>query len=489
MDADREPYLRSPLQRPLQYDEPRLGEVLTGIARRVREAGGTAYLVGGGVRDHLLGEVVRDLDLEVFGLEPHRLQALLERHHRLDLVGRTFGVLKLRGLPVDVSIPRRELKTGQGHRGFTVDADPFLPLGMAARRRDFTVNALYLDPLQSEVVDPVGGLADLGDRVLRHASAAFVEDPLRVLRAMQLAARFEMTVAPETVALCRRIGTEGLARERIGEEWRKLVVRGRRPSRGLTFLRASGWLDHYPELAALVDCGQDPVWHPEGDVWTHTLHALDAFAAERVHDPWEDLVVGLAVLCHDLGKPATTRRDEETERIRSLRHESAGEEPTRSFLARLTAHADLVAAVVPLVRHHLKPQGLYDAGASDAAIRRLASKVGRIDRLVRVARADALGRPPLAGTFPAGDWLLERARALAVADSRPQPLVRGRDLIALGVSPGPQMGALLEELYEAQLDGRFITAEEGLERARRLIARRGGTPQDPPPPGASGTGR
>jgi tRNA nucleotidyltransferase (CCA-adding enzyme) len=198
---------------------------------------------------------------------------------------------------------------------------------------------------------------------------------------------------------------------------------------------------------------------------------MDVFAAERSGDPWEDQVVGFAVLCHDLGKPATSAQDGDSGRIRSPGHEQAGEEPTRSFLGRFTDQRDLIDQVVPLVREHLKPLALYEAGAGDAAIRRLARRVGRIDRLVRVARADALGRPPRStGAFPAGDWLLQRARELAVEKARPRPLIQGRDLVALGLAPGAHFKAILAACYEAQLDGRFATLAEGRAYAKRLVA-------------------
>lgn len=424
-------------------------------------------MVGGSVRDGLLGLPALDLDLEVYGIEPEPLRALLQESFALDLVGRSFGVLKLRGLAIDVAIPRRESKRGLGHRGFEIHSDPHLSLPEAAARRDFTVNAMAWDPLTGELLDPYGGVADLEARQLRHVSEKFAEDPLRVLRAMQLAARFDFEVAPATVTLCRSIGPEGLARERVFEEWRKLMLQGRSISRGLDFLRQCGWLGLYPELEQLIGCQQEPEWHPEGDVWIHTLHVLDAFAEERLGDPWEDLIVGFGCLCHDLGKPATTVFDRG--RWRSPGHEEAGEGPTRSFLARLSEQQALVEAVVPLVREHLKPFQLHAAGASVAAIRRLARRV-RIDRLVRVGRADHRGRPPKPfDGFPAGAWLLEQAEQLALADQAPQPIVLGRHLIELGLTPGPQFKPLLDACFEAQLDGEFGDLESGREFARRLL--------------------
>jgi tRNA nucleotidyltransferase (CCA-adding enzyme) len=261
---------------------------------------------------------------------------------------------------------------------------------------------------------------------------------------------------------------EGLARERVYDEWKKMIGKGLRPSRGLTFLRDCGWVRYYPELAALIGCEQDALWHPEGDVWVHTLHCLDAFARERVGDPWEDLVVGLGVLCHDLGKPATTAWIDG--RLRAYGHEAAGEAPTRAFLERLTNETDLIEAVVPLVLEHMRPVELYEAAAGDNAVRRLAARVKRIDRLVRVVCADQRGRPPLnVENFPAGDWLLERAQAQHIADQSPQPIVLGRHLIEMGLTPGPHFSGLLDACYEAQLDGRITNVEEGKARVQEML--------------------
>lgn len=406
------------------------------------------------MRDALRAQPTKDVDMEVFGLQPSQLEALLKQVGPYAAVGKSFGIYKVTSNDLDVAIPRRERKTGQGHQAFEIAPDPFLSVAEAAARRDFTVNALYGDPLTGEVIDPHGGQADLAAGVLRHTSPAFAEDPLRVLRGMQFAARFELTPAPETVELCRTMTPEGLSPERYYEEWKKLVLRGVRPSLGLEFLRATGWVQYFPELAALIDCPQDPKWHPEGDVWAHTLHCLEFFARHRTGDDWEDLVVGLAVLCHDLGKPATTAFSEG--HWRSPRHDVEGEAPTRALLARFTQHKDLVESVVPLVLAHMRPHMLYTQQAGSGAIRRLARDVGRLDRLLRVLRADYGGRPPLPGEpCKAADWLTARAEELRVQDAAPKALLLGRHLIAAGLRPGVQFKAILEAAYEAQLDGAF----------------------------------
>lgn len=436
------------------------------VATLVKQAGARAFLVGGAVRDLMLGIPVKDIDIEVFGLAPDVLKTVLAARYSLDLVGLSFGVLKLHHLDIDVSLPRRESKRGLGHKGFEINSDPSLTVAEAASRRDFTVNAMYLDPLSGELVDPYHGADDLKAKILRHVSPKFVEDPLRVLRGMQFVARFGLAPAPETVALCRTMTMEGLPPERLFEEWAKLLTKGGKISAGLEFLRATTWLRFFPELAALVGCQQDPVWHPEGDVWAHTLCCLDAFAKER-ESTREDLVVGLAVLCHDFGKPATTAFDRG--HIRSLGHEEAGGAPTESFLRRLTNEADLIRDVRILVVSHLKPFSLWCSKAGDSAVRRLAVKVGRIDRLLRVCRADQEGRPPIVPELREVGWLRDRAAALAVAAAAPKPLVQGRDLIALGMKPGPEFGRLTKLCYEAQLDGKFADLPGGLAYLKTLV--------------------
>lgn len=477
-------------------DPTNLDRVLQ-ICRAVHSEGGRAFLVGGAVRDAMLGELtatagepggtpgvpggtpgvapsgVMDFDLEVFGLSSIRVKEVVERLFKVDAVGENFSVLKLRHYPIDVALPRRERKTGPGHRGFEVVGDPELSFVEAAQRRDFTINAMSWDPLERELVDPLGGETDLKARRLRHSSARFAEDPLRVMRAMQFVARFDLEVVPETVELCRGLNPTELPRERMMGEWRKMILQGESISAGLDFLQDCGWITHFPEVECLIGCPQEPEWHPEGDVWVHTGAVLDAFASARVGVEWEDLVVGFACLCHDFGKPETTVR--EGGRIRSKGHEEAGVGPTRTFLARLTDQTALAEEVVPLVREHLKPRQLWQGKAGDAAVRRLARRVGRIDRLVRLAQADADGRPPLPQEIdPAGQWLLAKARSLDLESQAPQPLVQGRHLVERGMQPGPEFGPLLEKLFLAQIRGDFSSLGEGLVVLERLIRRREG---------------
>ena len=456
--------------------EPKLFAAVLEVSRLVAAAGGRAYIVGGAVRDMLLGaKSVKDVDLEVYHLAPEKLQETLRGKFDFDSCGVSFGVLKLKRFDIDVSLPRRESKRGLGHRGFLVASDPELSIPEAASRRDFTVNAMYFDPLAEELIDPYHGREDLAAKVLRHVSPKFAEDPLRVLRGMQFVARFGLEPAPETIEICRAMTPEGLAPERLMEEWSKLLVKGVRISRGLEFLRATGWVKYYPELAALIGCKQAPEWHPEGDVWNHTLCCLDAFACERDEKyPGEDeenLLVALAVLCHDFGKPACTRFDSKKDRIVSRGHDEAGVAPTRAFLARLTNEERLLKEVPPLVQLHMRPFAMWKSHSTDSAIRRLAAKVGRIDRLLRVAAADDRGRPPFPPQPEHLEWLAREAERLAVAAAAPKPIFLGRHLIALGRSPGPDFKPILDAVFEAQLDGKFSDLEGATEYYRRHFAK------------------
>lgn len=438
------------------------------VLAAIREAGGRPLLVGGCVRDALWGMDPGDLDVEVGQLSFTKLQAVLATFGATDVVGRSFGTIKLRrqGLTYDFSLPRRESKTGAGHRGFKVEPDPALSDAEAAARRDFTLNAMAWDPFAARLIDPHGGQADLQARRLRHTSPAFVEDPLRVLRAMQLAGRFNLHLAPETAQLCRTMVGAGaeLPVERIWAEWDKWATRSTRPSQGLVVLQQTGWLADYPEIAALAGTPQEPEWHPEGDVLIHTQHCLDALVADAAWggvEPERRRVLVFGVLAHDFGKPATTVRlaKHGVPRWSSPGHAVAGLAPTASFLVRIGAPLRLVEQVQPLVQHHLAHLSGGSGGVTDAQVRRLARKLApaTIADLLAVMRADARGRPPRddSDARPAIDALAAKATDLALADAAPHPIVQGRHLVARGLAPGPPFTPILAAAYEAQLDGAF----------------------------------
>ena len=451
------------------------------IARAVRDEGGRALLVGGCVRDELMGTQPKDWDLEVYGIQPARLRELLDQFGSVNVVGEAFTVYKL-GAHLDVSVPRRERKTGRGHRGFFIEGDPSMSVEAAARRRDFTVNAILQDPLTQEILDPFNGRDDLGRKLLRAVSPdTFAEDSLRVLRAAQFAARFEFELDPEAVELCRSIDLSDLPAERIWGEMEKLMLRAQRPSIGLQWLRELGAVDQlFPELKALIDVPQEPEWHPEGDVWIHTLLTMDR-ARECIDDlPYpKQVTVMLAAVAHDFVKPDTTAFIDG--RIRSREHEEGGVAPTISFLDRLNIHTldgyDVRAQVIAIVRDHLKPGEFFKrrAEVGAGAFRRLARKCD-LDLLYRVAKADSLGRN--ADWVPrdqwydaeAQEWFIERVGELELQGGAPGPILLGRHLLEMGMQPGPRVGEITKAVYEMQLDGRVASLEEAQRAATEMMS-------------------
>jgi tRNA nucleotidyltransferase (CCA-adding enzyme) len=442
------------------------------IAEEVREAGGRALIVGGWVRDRLLGRDSKDVDLEVFGLPAERLLGLLESLGRVERVGESFQVFKAGN--IDVSLPRRESKSGRGHRGFDVAGDPQMSIADAARRRDFTINAISWDPLTREYLDPFDGRGDLARRTLRVVDPrTFGDDSLRVLRAVQFAARFGLELEPGTRALCRTIPLDDLPAERVWGEIEKLLFASR-PSVGFALAFDLGVVERlFPELQALVGCPQEPEWHPEGDVWVHTLQVIDEMRT-RVDDlprP-QQIALMLGAVCHDFGKPATTAFLEG--RIRSIDHEEQGVAPASSFLDRINVHSvagyDVRRQVLGLVGQHLKPGMWFKTReeVGDGAFRRLAHKVD-LELLARLAKSDCLGRAPGVFNCQAMDWFLERAASLDVAHEPPAAILLGRHLLALGMQPGPQMGKVLKAIYEQQLDGEVTNLDEALASAKPLL--------------------
>ena len=450
------------------------------LSQAIRDAGGRALLVGGCVRDELMGAQPKDWDLEVYNLDAARLREVLDQFGPVNVVGEAFTVYKL-GQHLDVSIPRRERKAGRGHKGFVIEGDPSMSVDEATRRRDFTINAILQDPLTGELIDPCHGRRDIEQRVLRAVSAeTFAEDSLRVLRAAQFAARFQFDIDEDTVALCREIDLTDLPAERIWGELEKLLLQAVKPSVGLEWLRKLGAIEQiFPEIQSLIDVPQDPEWHPEGDVFVHTKLVIDR-ARELIDDlsyP-RKVTVMLAALAHDFGKPATTEFIDG--RLRSRGHEEAGVPPTESFLSRINIHTidgyNVREQVIALVREHLKPGEFYKKRdeVGEGAFRRLARRC-EPDLLYRVARADSLGRN--AEWVPreqwygaeAQEWFIERSRELQVEQRPPDPILLGRHLLELGIQPGPEMGEITRAVYEMQLDGRVRTLDEAIAEATQII--------------------
>jgi tRNA nucleotidyltransferase (CCA-adding enzyme) len=439
------------------------------IIQAIADAGGIAYEVGGCVRDQILKKPNKDFDIEVFHLDAAALTKILARFGRVNEVGVSFGVIKLhpgRGEELDFTLPRRESKSGRGHRGFLVEVDHTMTVAEASLRRDFTINAIYRNAHDQQLIDPHGGIQDLQNRVLRATSKHFAEDPLRVLRGMQFAARFDAEMTQDTIEMCRSLNEEyaTLALERIWNEWFKWATKGIKPSKGLELLRDTNWIINYPELEALCGTEQDSVWHPEGDVWVHTLHVCDAAAEIAERDQLDDLqrcILMFAALCHDLGKPVTTVMSDG--RWRSPGHSEAGVPIAESFLAKIGCPVSIVEIVLPLVAEHLVH---IHGEASKRTVRRLAFRLGKatIIQLARLVEADMGGRPPLPKkTSAAMTQMLDLANEMDVSLAKPEMLVQGRHLIALGYQPAKWFGEVLKNCYEAQLDGLFENEPDGLQ--------------------------
>jgi len=425
------------------------------------------------VRDQLLdpgrAEPEKDIDVEIHGLDPSTAEGLLGRFGRVLHVGRAFAVMRVSNCDADFSLPRRDsLSAADAADGRAFD--PHLGLAEAARRRDLTINSMAWDPLSGELFDPHGGARDLEGAVLRATDPArFCDDPLRGLRVAQFVARLGFEADAELRGLCAALDLSGVSRERIFEELRKLLLKGKGPSTGLRFLREVGLLRFFPELAALVDVPQDTGWHPEGCVWTHTLMVLDEAAQLRRGEGPDDLTLMLGALCHDLGKPGTTTTEEG--RARSPRHEVFGVEVTRGFLGALRAPGELVTRVEALVRHHLAPARLVEVGAHAKAYRRLARKLEAAgvdaELLYRLAKADHLGRTTaqaLARSCEPAERFLAAMRKLQLHEAGPRDVVSGRHVVALGVPPGPQVGAILRRCRAIQDETGSSCVEEILGR-------------------------
>src|SRR3989344_4139734 len=449
-------------------------ELAIKICEAIKREGGAALVVGGFARDAALskfGDKLRpkDIDLEVYGIEPEKLKEILEEFGKIDLVGAQFGVIKIKGL--DISIPRRDSKIGKGHKGFAIEGDPRMLVREAAQRRDFTINALALDPLTGEILDFYGGIDDIKSKTLRATDEKlFGDDPLRVLRAAQFAGRFGFNVESKTAEICRSLDLTELPKERIGEEWLKLLMKSGQPSIGLEAMLKLGVLEKlHPELKALVGIHQNPEYHPEGDVWTHTKLVVDAavqIANENNLNDEEKRLLLLSAICHDLGKPDTTMIQPDG-KITSYKHEEIGLPIAEKFLKFLNIHQDVIKKVLLLVDDHMF---IHHKESSDSSVRRLARRLypANIRELAWLATADIRGttRPGVGKVYTRAEALVVQAELLAVKDSKPKPLIMGRDLLEIGFKPGPIVGETTREIEELQLEGHVTNKEQAIDYAR-----------------------
>ncbi|MGL1935556.1 MAG: CCA tRNA nucleotidyltransferase [Fibrobacterales bacterium] len=409
-----------------------LPEVLKKIALEITQRGGNAYLVGGWVRDAFLGFPSKDYDIEVYSLTEEMLLEVLGLFGRPGLVGKAFGVylLTVDGEDFEFAFPRTEEKCGVGHTAFTIHSDPWLDFETASKRRDFTINSMGVSLKDGTLVDPNGGLKDLESKTLRHVSDAFSEDPLRALRAVQFSARFELTIAPKTMLLCSKQDLSELSSERFYDEFQKLLFKASKPSIGLSNLVAMNLTRFFPEISQFTNDRVD-------DEWRSLLGAVDAAAKKRGAVTKDEEIIQFSALCSHMPIKVV-----------------------ETFLKRMTRDIKLIKGVKALTgAYRTMIEGFNRGeGLSEGWVRRLALKAPLRDQAT-LARAVLCGSGDV-GYTRIQQWIEERALSVGVWDGPPEPLLTGKMLIEIGVTPGPQMGPLIKESFELQLDGVLSTKEE-----------------------------
>lgn len=431
-------------------EKPSDMQMASEIAKLVDAAGGRTFFVGGFVRDRVLGRENKDIDIEVHGITVEKLEEILAELGEQTEMGASFGIFGLRGYDLDIAMPRKEEATGRGHRDFKVDIDPFIGTYKAAIRRDFTINAMMQDVLTGEIVDHFGGLDDISAGVLRHVNDdTFAEDPLRVLRAAQFAARFNFSVAEETVSLAKTMDLTALSWERIAGELQKALLKADAPSIFFREMRRMNQLAYwFPEMEQLIGLEQNPEYHPEGDVWTHTLMVMDEAARLREE---ADYPLGLMVtaMVHDMGKAVCTTIDE-SGIIRSIGHENESELIEKA-LARITTEIRLKKYVHNMTRLHMRPVSLAKQTEKQKPYDKLFDQSVDPHDLLLFAKADYLGRKDVPDYTETEQLLQEKLRKFD--ELMAKPYVMGRDLVEMGLTPGPEFKELLEYAHTLRLAG------------------------------------
>ncbi len=437
------------------------------VVRRLTAAGYEALFAGGCVRDALCGRPVKDIDIAT-SAPPERVEEIFAG--RTVSVGKAFGVILVRegDCQFDVATFRGDGAYANGRHPQKVH---FCCAEEDARRRDFTINGIFYDPVGGAVIDYVGGLADLKNGVIRaigSAAARFDEDHLRMLRAVRFASVMEFMIESETWrALCAASGRIGrISMERISGEFVRILCEAPQPSAAMEMLRTSGLLRQFlPEAEALYGVEQPPQFHPEGDVWTHTCMMLDGVAAPR------DPVLALGILFHDIGKPPTyscaPHPKTGEERIRFMGHADVGTEMTGRIMERMKLPGALITAVREIVAHHMR---FIDAPRMRRSTLRRLLGLRNIENLLALNRQDSLCSN---GDLSGWRYLVDQRARFSAESVLPPPLVTGRTLMEWGVKPGPKMGKMLRMIYDAQLEGRVVSLEEARKFAGERLGGRG----------------
>lgn len=441
------------------------------ICRYLHANNAIPYFVGGCVRDAILGHHIHDFDIEVINISFKHLEQLLSSKYNILETGKSFCVIKIANTNIDISVPRKEHITGKYHRSFDIQELSSDNIKEAASRRDFTINAIYFDVIHERLIDIYDGISHLKSHKLCHVSEKFSEDPLRVLRGMQFAGRFLLHPDPSTISICQQLTPKYLSKERIYHEWEKLILLSQCPSFGIKFLKNVNWLKFFPEIEILDTCQQNPIQHPEGSVLEHTCLAIDSFARTKTNDDKEDIIIGFATLCHDFGKPYTTTFDGDV--IQHYGHDKAGIEPAHTFLSSIGTPKKIINDILPLIRYHMIPRNIYKKRHSNVVneILQLSNNVGRIDRLCRVCYNDTKGRKYFNKHYDGRieKWLKQTAKSLNCYNKKPTPIITGKDLINLKLTPSKIFTKILNDCFQAQLNDMFHDHESGLKYLHSMI--------------------
>lgn len=429
------------------------------IAFHVKKNGGRTFFVGGCVRDLILGVECKDIDIEVHGISPSVLEQIIDRFGEKITIGVSFGIYNIKGHSIDIAIPRKESLRGTGHKDFDVIVDPFVGTQNAAIRRDFTINSLMQDVLTGEIIDHFNGINDLKNHKIRHVcEKTFIEDPLRVLRACQFAARLNFSVSIDTIELCKTMDLSKIPAERVVEELKKALLKSNKPSIFFETLRKMDQLDYwFKEVKDLIGVEQNPHFHQEGDVWTHTMMVLDVATKyrDKVNNPFGFM---LSALTHDFGKPSSTKIINGV--IHSYCHEINGIEVAKNFIKRLTNENELIKYVLNMTEYHMKPNILAFGNASikdsnmmfDLSV----DPLGLIFLAISDSQGMILDHPYVSHE----NFLLKRLEIYNEYMER--PYVTGKDLIKAGLTPSINFSEILDYAHTLRLDG--IKKEEAMKK-------------------------
>lgn len=428
------------------------------IAKRVLDKGGRVFFVGGCVRDEILNKKIKDIDIEVHNITVETLLDILEEFGEVQKIGASFGVFNVKGYDIDIAMPRKEKSNGRGHKDFEIFVDPFIGYEEAAKRRDFTMNSLMKDVLTGEIIDSFGGIEDIKNKFIRHVNDdSFCEDPLRVFRAAQFAARFDFKINEDTLNLSSTMDVSTLAFERIFDELKKALLKADKPSIFFKILRdinkLSPW---FKEVENLIGIEQSKIYHPEGDAFNHTMLVLDE-AAKLRNQAKDELSFMLAALCHDFGKIKATKLKDDGNII-SYGHEIESEKLAKVFLDRISKNAKLEKNVLNLVKLHMKPNQMYNKSKKKSMMKLWDEAVCPED-LILLAKSDFLGKGKKENYNEIEKILKNSLNDYKELMSKPQIL--GRDLIEHGLKPGKNFSQYLSFGHKLHLSG--VSKEDAIK--------------------------